>query len=496
MKHVLEDLFKTAQRLPNKIAFSDGNFDMTFAQLLSDTNAIASELNKRGIYRKPVAILMERHPRQVGAFFGVIRSGSYYIPLDSAMPKDRIEQILETSDAKTIIVDESQKAKAMEISKSLDILVYEELIKGDINEKVLNEIYDKSIDTDPIYIVFTSGSTGKPKGVVACHRSVLDYIYQLSNTLGFNENTVFGNQSPLYFDACLKEIYPTIRFGATTYFIPKILFMSPVKLVEFLNEHKINTICWVVSALTIISSLNTFDKIIPSHLTTIAFGSEVFAPKQFNMWRKALPNANFTNLYGPTEATGMSCYYHVKKDITENEVIPIGKPFDNTEIFLIDDNGKEADEGEIFIRGTAVTLGYYHDKERTAESFVQNPLHDDYPDIVYRTGDLARRNADNDLVFIGRKDYQVKHMGHRIELGEIEAFVNRMEGIRECAAIMETKKDKLVLFYSGDVEPKDILMFLKSKIPPYMIPNQSVKLDELLHLPNGKIDRNSLKEKL
>ena len=138
--------------------------------------------------------------------------------------------------------------------------------------------------------------------------------------------------------------------------------MFPLKLVEFLNEKKINTICWVVSALTMISAFGTFEKAIPEYLTTIAFGSEVFPIKQFNMWRKNLPDARFINLYGPTECTGMSCYYEVNRDFELDEVIPIGRPFKNTDIILLDDDDKQVIQGqagEICIRGSSLTLGYY-----------------------------------------------------------------------------------------------------------------------------------------
>ena len=166
-----------------------------------------------------------------------------------------------------------------------------------------------------------------PKGVVACHRSVIDYIESFSDVLEINSDTVFGNQTPLYVDASLKEIYPTLKYGATAYIIPKELFMFPLKLVQFLNEKKINTICWVVPALTMISGLGVFEKGKPEYLHTIAFGSEVFPIKQFLLWRKALPNAKFINLYGPTEATGMSCYYVVDREFSEeDDAIPIGRP--------------------------------------------------------------------------------------------------------------------------------------------------------------------------
>lgn len=352
--------------------------------------------------------------------------------------------------------------------------------------------------TDPIYIVFTSGSTGVPKGVVACHRSVIDYIENLSEVLCFNENTRFANQTPLYFDACLKELYPTLKFGATTYIVPKSLFMFPIKLVEFLNEYKINTVCWVVSALTMISAFKTFNKIKPEYLHTIAFGSEVFPIKQLKIWRETLPKARFVNLYGPTESTGMCCYFEVDREFELDEVVPIGRPFHNTEILLLDENNKLVEDGnvgEICVRGTSLTLGYYNNFEKTSEVFVQNPLNSRYPELIYKTGDLGKRNERGELIFVSRKDYQIKHMGHRIELGEIEVNVNMIEEISTSCAVYDKEKGKIVLYYIGELEPDKLVRILKDKLPRYMIPNKTEKLEQMPLTANGKIDRVFLMKK-
>ena len=362
---------------------------------------------------------------------------------------------------------------------------------------LLDKAYGRALDTDPIYIVFTSGSTGVPKGVAACHRSVLDYVEQLSDTLGFNEDTVFGNQTPLYFDACLKELYPTLKYGATTYLIPRSLFMMPVKLVEYLNENKINTICWVVSALTLISAFGTFDKVKPEYLHTIAFGSEVFPIKQFKIWRQTLPEASFTNLYGPTEGTGMCCFYHVNRDFEETDMIPIGHPFKNTEILLLKDRKELAgpgEEGEMCIRGTSVTLGYYNNPEKTNESFIQNPLNTAYPEIIYCTGDIGKYNEYGELIFVSRKDYQIKHMGHRIELGEIEINASTVVGIQFAACIYDSKDGKIVIYYVGDPTEAEFVKALRSKLPRYMLPNVTHKLPQMPLTANGKIDKVTLKK--
>lgn len=497
--NVLEYLEHTVVRLPDKIAYANEEMGLTFGEVYHDSRAIGSYLNKQGYYNEPVVVFMKKHPKAIAAFFGCVYGGNYYVPIDEEMPRFRIDLIFDNLKPKAMICDASTLEMAKTFQFDGEIMLYDEVSRSEINDEALADIRDRQLDTDPIYIVFTSGSTGIPKGVVACHRSVIDYIENLSEVLEFNEDTRFANQTPLYFDACLKELYPTLKFGATTYIVPKSLFMFPVKLVEFLNEHKINTVCWVVSALTMISSFKTFDKVVPQYLHTIAFGSEVFPIKQFNIWKETLPNAKFTNLYGPTETTGMCCYYKVNRDFALDEVMPVGRPFHNTEILLLNEKNelaKDGEVGEICVRGTSLTLGYYHNFEKTNEVFVQNPLNDRYPELIYRTGDLGKRNEFGELVFVSRKDYQIKHMGHRIELGEIEVNVNMLDGISSSCCVYNKEKGKIVLFYVGEMEVKDLVSTLKEKLPRYMIPNRVEKLETMPLTANGKLDRVTLAKRV
>lgn len=209
-----------------------------------------------------------------------------------------------------------------------------------------------------------------------------------------------------------------------------------------------------------------------------------------------MPNTRFINLYGPTECTGMSCYYEVDRDFELDEAIPIGRPFKNTDIILLNEENKpvkEGETGEICIRGTSLTLGYYNNFEKTGEVFVQNPLNSSYPELIYRTGDLGKYNERGELVFVSRKDNQIKHMGHRIELGEIEAVANMHPHIKSACCIFDEVKKKIVLYYVGDISEADLAVFMKDKLPRYMIPNVTKKLDKMPLTPNGKIDRVLLK---
>ena len=495
--NILEYLEQTVLRCPDKVAFANEEMGLTFREVYQQARSIGTRLHQEGYYRQPIVVFMRKHPTTLAAFFGAIYAGCYYVPLDDEMPRHRIELIFQTlGNGGALICDETTEKIAQELNYQGKIFSYQALSCGMEDAAALAQIREKQLDIDPIYIVFTSGSTGVPKGVVACHRSVIDYVEHLCEVLKFDENSVFGNQTPLYFDAYLKEVIPTLKYGATTILIPKQLFMFPIKLVEFLNEHNINTLCWVVSALTMISSFRTFETVKPEHLRTIAFASEVFPIKQFKLWRQALPEARFINLYGPTETTGICCYYEVDREFSEEETLPVGRPFKNTQILLLDENNQippVGQQGEICVRGTRLTLGYYCNPEKTNEAFVQNPLNHLYPELIYRTGDLGRWNERGELEFAGRKDYQIKHMGHRIELGEIEVIVNMHPQVRSACCIFDQEKKKIVLYYTGDLAVAELTSYIKGKLPRYMVPNVTKQLDNLPLTPNGKIDRNRLK---
>ena len=496
--NVLEYLDEIAPRLPDKPAFCGDQLQLCFGELDRRSRAVGTALAMAGYYAEPVVVFMDKGPAAVSAFFGTLRAGCFYVPLDEEMPRHRIALIFELLHPRAVICDESTRPALAGLEFHGEALLYDALIQTEINENILDRIRARAIDTDPIYVVFTSGSTGKPKGVAACHRSVIDYVENLSAVLQIDENTIFGNQAPLYVDACLKELYPTLMFGATTWFVPKSYFSFPLKLIEYLNEKRVNTVCWVASAFTMVAALRILDVLRPDDLRTIAFGSEVFPAKQLRAWRRACPDARFLNLYGPTEATGMSCYYELPRDF-DGEKVPIGGPFKNTDVFLLDESNARVERpgqpGEICIRGTCLTLGYYADPERTAQSFTQNPLNGQYDEKIYRTGDLAQYNEAGELMFLSRKDYQIKRAGYRIELGEIESAAHSTEGVHAACCLFDDAKKKIILCYAGEVQRPDLNEALKSKLPQYMMPNVIHQIDVMPLTPNGKIDRNGLKEK-
>ncbi len=490
MKTVLDYLGIQAETRPMRPMITDETETLTFADAAVRSDRVGTALLARGADREPVLVFMKRSGAMIAAFFGVWKANCFYVPVDAEMGESRIRSIVERVKPRFAIVDESADALLRSCGFSGDALEAKALFSGPADAGALETAAMRRLDSDPAYLVFTSGSTGAPKGVVGVHRAVLDYAEQITKTLRATETDVFGMQAPLYVDACLKEILSALKCGASVVLVPKRLFMTPVPLVEFLNAHHVTALCWVVPALTLISALHTFDAVVPQYLKTVAFGSEVMPPKQLSVWR-AHVHARYLNLYGPTECTGMSCFYEVDRDFANDERIPIGRAFDNTEIFLIDENGRRSDEGEIFIRGTCVCHGYYRDPERTAKAFVQNPLNPDYPETVYRTGDLGRINDRGELEFLGRRDDQIKHMGHRIELGELEAAAKAVAGVDAACAVFDRERSVLGLVYTGAIEKAALLSALREKLPEYLLPKRTAQTERLPLTENGKTDRKA-----
>lgn len=488
MKTILEYLDMQAALRPEKAAFCDETERLTFGEIDERTRRIGSALLNAGAKREPVAVLLPRSAKMLCAMLGAMRAGCAYVPLEAEMGELRLRSIFSAVRPRFLLCDASTEPLARRFGFSGTALRVEALLTAPIDEAALRSAYDRVLDADPAYIVFTSGSTGAPKGVIGKHSAMLDYAEQITKALEATDADVFGVQAPLYVDACLKEILSVLKTGATLWLVPKALFSTPVPLVEYLNAHRITTVCWVVPALTLISALHTFDEVVPQTLKTVAFGSEVFPIRQLNLWRSTV-SARYINLYGPTECTGMSCYYVVDRDFAEGEAVPIGRPFDNTEVLLLDENDRPSNEGEICIRGVAVCHGYWNDPVRTEKAFCQNPLRKEYPERIYRTGDRGRRNARGELEFLGRIDNQIKHMGHRIELGELEAAALRVEGVAAACAVFDAEQKRLALAYTGETTREALFGALRSAVPDYLLPSRTVRLDAMPLTNNGKTDR-------
>jgi len=271
------------------------------------------------------------------------------------------------------------------------------------------------------------------------------------------------------------------------------------ELIDFINEKQISTIMWSAAAIALVANAGVLAEKVPHTLQQVMFSGEVMHNKVLNQWRKVLPKTRFVNLYGPTEITSVCTYYIIEKAFADDEVLPIGIPFKNAEVLLLNEQNelvKGDEQGELCVRGCCLALGYYNNAEKTAQAFCQNPTNTHFPDTIYRTGDLAKYNEQGEILFMSRKDNQVKHMGQRVELGEIEILVNAMEKVDASICFYDHDKQKIVMIYQGkEADNKYILNELKNRVSKFMLPNLLYKLNEMPYNLNGKIDRTLLKLK-
>lgn len=498
MRNVLEYLEKTAEENSKKIAVIEEDKKCTYLELLEKSKRVGSSLLNYISPREPVAIVMEKGINALYTFFGTVYAGGFYCLLNPELPSSRLEKIIEKLEAKIIVTDENNIEIAHQIAKNQTILKIEEIQNTNINEEKLDKIRARTLDVDPLYANFTSGSTGTPKGVIVGHKSVIDFIDIFTQKFNICKDDIVGNQAPFDFDVSVKDIYSCLKTGATLVVIPKKMFSRPANLLDYICENNVTTLIWAVSALCLITTFHGLDYKVPQKVNKILFSGEVMPIKHIREWIKYLPNATYVNLYGPTEITCNCTYHVVDKNLEYEKQIPAGKTFENEQVFLLDEENKLVTEkekiGEICVKGTALALGYYKDKEQTENRFVQNPLNDRYIDMIYKTGDIGYFGEDENLYFCGRKDFQIKHMGHRIELEEIERAMEKINGIERACCIYKEEKSKIYGFYIGNVLKSELHDKLKEELPIYMIPNVLTQVEEFPMNKNGKIDRKQLKE--
>lgn len=502
--HLLDTFEKTVSECAAKIAVVHNAQSITFDELHKKSVCLGSHIVEltKGCVNTPVAVFLPKEIQTVVADIGIMYSSNPFMNLDVKTPKERIVNILNLIRPAAIIT--SSKFDKFFDGIELPKILIDQLDFNSLPTSVskLNQRKSQLIDTDPFCLINTSGSTGTPKGVVLNHRSFFDFMAVSREKFGFDGSEVLGSLSPVVFDIFDFELCMLMMFGSQIVLLDAMQAAFPARLLESLAANHVSFIFWVPSIMVNIANMQLLDKIALPDLKLVWFAGEVFPTKQFLVWYDKLPQTKFANLYGPIEITLDCTYYEVKERPIESEALPIGVPYRNTDVLILNDKDEKCgvdEEGELCVRGTSLAMGYYNNPEKTAAAFVQNPLNKSYPELIYRTGDMAYVRKDGNIIFKGRKDSLIKHMGYRIELGEIEHVVeNDLKLVKYCCAVYHYEKKEIVLFYENDAEiaDKDFRKEISKVFPSYMIPSVYVRMDELPRNTNGKIDRLLLKNKV
>lgn len=501
--HLLDYFEETEKSNSGKVAIRHNDQTITFGELRESAEKLGALISvlSDGVINSPIAVFLPKEINTIVSDLAIMYSGNPFMNLDIKTPKERIANIIDLVKPSLLITGRKYEKNTEGLSTKVVFIEDLEEDNRNLDKVDLIGIREKLIDTDPFCLINTSGSTGTPKGVVLNHRSFFDFMTVSTDIFGFDGSEIIGSLSPVVFDIYEFELCMMMMFGSQIVLLDAMLAAFPARLLEKLADNHVSFIFWVPSIMVNIANMELLDKIALPDLRLVWFAGEVFPTKQFLVWYDKLPDVKFANLYGPIEITLDCTYYVIEDRPNESEPLPIGIPYKNTDILILDSENRKCgigEEGELCVRGTSLAMGYYNNPEKTALAFVQNPLNNSYPEIIYRTGDMVYLREDGNIMFKGRKDSLIKHMGYRIELGEIEhALENELKIVRYCCAVYQYAKKEIYLYYENEEEisDKEFRASLSKVFPSYMIPATYIKLDELPRNTNGKIDRLLLKNK-
>ena len=489
-----------AEKYGGNIALEDSEGTLTYEELRTLARKVATAFLQKGLKRgEPVAVFLPKSNACVVSFYASLYCGVPYAPLDFTAPADRIRRTLENLQPTVLVTDAEgrEKLAGWELS-NCETLDYVNLIQTEIDENLVEKAHRETIDTDPAYIMYTSGSTGVPKGVVIPHRGVLDYAEYIAETYHLTEKTVMGLQSGFHFDNSVFDLYASVLVGAKVLIIPEILFMYPIKLMEYVKEKAVTCVFWVPTVMNSVANCGVLDTVDLPDLETVVFAGEVMPNKQLNIWRRALPKCVYSNLYGPTEITVDCTCYMVDREFADSDPLPIGYERHNMRVIILKEDGTEAsvgETGELCVIGSQLALGYWNNPEETARAFTANPLNKAFYEELYHTGDLAYKEADGLIQYVGRKDSQIKLRGNRIEMGDIENAARTIDGLTNACAVYDAPNEQIVLFVeTGEkLNKRMVNLALGKLIPKYMLPGQVICMEKFPLNANRKIDRVALK---
>jgi amino acid adenylation domain-containing protein len=507
----IHDLFEAqAARTPERVALEYEGEQLTYRELNSRANRIARELRKLGIKaERLVGVIADRSMETVVALLAIFKAGGAYVPLDPAYPDDRLRFMLADSGAAVLVTQEKDGGRIANFAGKRVLI--DRMLR--IPSGAAGNLKKYARASNAACVIYTSGSTGTPKGVVAPHRGALNRFAWMWRRYPFGADEKVCQKTSLSFVDSVWEIFGALLRGVPTAIVPNSAAKDPELLVDYLSEHRVTRLVLVPSLLKEI--LERFDASERLRGLKYCFSSGEALPAELaRKFRETLPSCRLINLYGSSEVAGDVAYYEIGNDDPKKS-IPIGRPVDNTQVYLLDDQMQPVPvgvRGEIYVGGENLARGYLDRPELTADRFIADPFSAKAGARLYRTGDLARYRPDGNIEFLGRIDQQVKIRGCRVELGEVEAVLSRQPGVRQClialrdsvkresenprSKIQNPKSESFLTAYvvPNDRRPaaRELRTFLLKRLPEFMLPANFVFLDVLPLLPNGKLDRRAL----
>ena len=477
-----------AQTQPNHEALVATDAKFTYKEMDEVTNRIARALRQQGVReRDRVALLLPRTSRLILSLFGVLKSGAAYIPCDPEYPADRIKLILEDSEARYIITT-ADRLDSVPADKAIDV---ETLIAS---EATTDAVMTDITGDDLAYLIYTSGSTGRPKGVMLRHEGICNYLYGHPANVFANGVLTDAKRvlsvTTISFDAALQDIGMAFYNGKTLIVATEEQANNPLDLATLINEQHINMVSGTPSRWQTWLTSPDFCQAI-ANIAICRAGGEKFSDQLLTQMR-SVTKARIFNCYGPTEITVASN----NKELTNAELVTVGKPQLNVKEFIVDQDGNELPVGvvgELYIGGRGVARGYNNLDQMTRERFIEY-----HGERIYKSGDYAKWLPNGDVVILGRTDHQIKLRGLRIELGEIENVMLKVKGLKKVVILIRKLNDKehLCAYYTADREiaPDALKAEISKSLTQYMVPTAYLQLKEMPMTPNGKTDVKALPE--
>ncbi|MBD2201846.1 amino acid adenylation domain-containing protein [Calothrix sp. FACHB-1219] len=495
----IQELFQQqVECTPEAVAVVYKNQQLTYRELNTKANQLAHYLHSLGVHQNVlVGICIERSIEMIVALLGVLKAGGAYVPLDPAYPQERLSFMLHDSQV-TVLLTQQKLLSSLPIKNcSLVCLDTDWQI---ISQQSQVNLVTHSTPDDLAYVIYTSGSTGKSKGVAIAHHSLVNKFYAWAKAYQLDCLTSHLQMASFAFDVFSGDLIRALCSGAKLVLCPREWLLEAEKLYQLMLAEKVDSAEFVPVVLkNLVQYLERTEQNL-HFMRLLVVGSDTLYVKEYQEFQHICgEETRLINSYGVTEATIDSTYFESTEiKLSDNKLVPIGRPLANTEIYILDSHLQLVPigiPGEIYIGGEGLAQGYLHRPDLTTEKFILW----NGEKRLYKTGDKAKYLADGNIEFLGRLDYQIKLRGFRIELREIEAVINQHPGILASVVVLreaEAGNKTLVAYITIDapnqLSSSELRRFLESKLPNYMLPNAFVILEALPLTPNGKLDRQAL----